>query len=192
MAGSSTRLFQFNQNYCQVIGIKSPKSNENLYKCKSIRFIFVIFETIFAIALLAFLLYDAESMGEYGITFHIFNTAIAVVFFYFIMISKMNDILLFTENCEKFIKKSKFNVFTNNSHFSFSFHFNATGENKAAAYQEFNVKIDRLCELLSLSVFSSILLLALFPLFYTGVSYCFLDLGSESFFSYPPTELVFH
>lgn len=58
-------------------------------------------------ALLAFLVYDAKSMGECGIIFF-FSIGVAEgLAAYFITLWKMDDILLFIKNCEEFIAKSK-------------------------------------------------------------------------------------
>lgn len=103
----SLKLFQFNQQFCQIIGIKLLESNEDQYRFKSIHFVFIIFETIFAMALFAFLLYDAESTAQYGIIFYSSITIISALSVYFLMVWKVKDILKFIEICEEFIGKSK-------------------------------------------------------------------------------------
>lgn len=104
MAGASIKLFQFNQKFCQTMGIKLSRSNKNRYVFEHV--IFVIFETLFAITLVAFLLYDAESMGEYGATFFTLITIMLAFVIYFVMVWKIQNIMKFTENCERFIEKS--------------------------------------------------------------------------------------
>lgn len=103
MAGGSVKLFQFNQKYCQSIGIELPNSNENRYTFSVI----LIFVTIFAMALFGYLVYGAQSMAEYGIVFFVLINNIFGTATYYITIWKMKDISKFTQNCEQFIEKSK-------------------------------------------------------------------------------------
>lgn len=110
MVSSTIKMFQFNQKFCQIIGIKLPKTNGNRYTFEPVHLIFVICLTLFAMTLLAFLVYDAKSMVEYGIIFLMLITIILTLVVYFITIWRMKDILKFTENCETFIERSKPNV----------------------------------------------------------------------------------
>lgn len=103
-------MFQFNQNFCQTIGIISSKSTENRWTIKSIQLIFVTFMILFEIALFGFLVNGAESMGEYGITCFMLNCTMMAFALYLIIISKMENILAFIINCEAFIEKSMWNV----------------------------------------------------------------------------------
>lgn len=107
MAGDSIKLFQFNQKYCQMVGIKAPKTIDNRNKLELKQLIFAIFAILFEIELLAFLVNDAESMGEYGITIYFLCTALLALFDHSMLIWTMEDILKFTEYCEAFIEKSK-------------------------------------------------------------------------------------
>lgn len=106
MAGKSIKLFQLNQKYCQALGMELPKSNEN--HCTLMYWIFVISQTVFGTALFAFLVYDAESMGEYGMTLIALIIIMAILVIYFTTILQMNEILDFIEQCEILIGKSKY------------------------------------------------------------------------------------
>lgn len=105
---SEIKLFQFNQKFCQMVGIGVRQMNKMCrYKVRAINTMFAISSVQFAMAALAFLLYDATSKGEYGAcTFANLNTIEAVVD-YFIMIWKAEEILKFIETCERFIEKSE-------------------------------------------------------------------------------------
>lgn len=67
-------------------------------------------------------------------------------------------------------------------------YFIATGVDKAIAYQELNVSIELICKWFCYFAYGSLVAIVLFPLIYTVVNYFVLNLGSESFFLYPPTE----
>lgn len=103
MVDGSIKFFQFNQIYCQTIGIEVTKS----FKSESKHLIFAISETIFTLALFGFLLYDAESIGEYGIIFFTLGCVVHATTFYIFMCCKIKDILKFIEHCETFCEKSK-------------------------------------------------------------------------------------
>lgn len=108
MAGPNTiKLFQFNQKFCQTIGIQPPQATQNRFEFNTINVIFIICMAQFAMALTAFTLYDANSMDAYGATFVALVCVIEGFGLYSLTIRKMEDILRFTEHCEQFIEKSK-------------------------------------------------------------------------------------
>lgn len=115
MAGGPVKLFEFNQTYCQAIGIESPEPNRNKFKAKHM--IYIIFETNFELALFGFLMYDAKSMGEYGVTFFAMISTANAVGLYFITFWKVEKISQFIEHFEAIIEKSKSNVVTKNVFF---------------------------------------------------------------------------
>lgn len=105
MAGGPIKLFQFNRKYCQAAGIVLP--NQNHFTFNSINLVVVICLVQLGLASVAFLLYDAQSMQEYGATFYGLSCIIEGFLAYFITIWKIKEIFEFTENCETFIGKSK-------------------------------------------------------------------------------------
>lgn len=108
MAGrNSIKLFQFNQKYCEAIGIFLPRSNYTRYKLIVLNLIFIFSSAEFAMTSAAFLVYDATSMGEYGITFLILIGIMKAVVDYYAILWKLADFFKFIESCEAFIGKSK-------------------------------------------------------------------------------------
>lgn len=63
-----------------------------------------------------------------------------------------------------------------------------TGDKQA--YEETNVKIDRLCQWFCCAMLATLASIVIFPLFYFGGSYYILNFGVKSFYLYPPTEFV--
>lgn len=109
--GNPIKLFQFNQRYCQTIGIKMPQSNPNSYKFNSIHLIFTICLAQLVMASATFMLNGAKSMGEYGLSFVTVICSVESMFVYLYTTWKWQDFLKFTEKCEALIKTSKLNFF---------------------------------------------------------------------------------
>lgn len=107
--GNSIKLFRFNQKYCQAIGIKLPQMKQNRHKFNAVNWSFVICATEFAMTLLGFLAYDASSMAEYSANFYTLICIINAIFDYLILVWKLEDVLKYIDNCEKFIEESKSN-----------------------------------------------------------------------------------
>lgn len=108
MAGSgSIKLFQFYQNYSQTVGIYESQTNRNRYNINLKRIIVIISSIQYEIALVAYMLYYATFMVEYGEGFTTLITIVKGNIDYFIFAWKMEDILEFIRNCETFIEKSK-------------------------------------------------------------------------------------
>lgn len=107
MATNSIKLFQFNQNFLQTVGIKFSKSNENRSKFEPMQLFLYGSLILLSMTSLAFLLYDAKSMVEYGIIFFTLLSAKFALVVYFMFIFKAEDNLKFTAICEKFIEKSE-------------------------------------------------------------------------------------
>lgn len=103
--GNSIKLFQFNQKYFQAIGIEL-KWTKNCHALKLINWIFIISLIQLAMVVGAFLMYDANSIGEYGIALILLVTIVETGIAYLNTIWKMEHILQFTENCEVFIENS--------------------------------------------------------------------------------------
>lgn len=107
MAGGSFQLFQFTQKYCQAIGIHVPKSNDNRSRFNSKNLVFVLCLAQYGMASVTSLVYNAKSMGEYGIVFLILIDIIDSAAAYFIIVWKLEDMLKFIGNCEGFVEKRK-------------------------------------------------------------------------------------
>lgn len=111
MAGGSIKLFAFYKKYNQVIGTdSSPPPNQNhqhqtLDAAKPI--IVAICLGQFFISTAAFVLFEAKTIYDYGITFFAILSMILTIFTYLIPFVQMRRILKFIENCEKFIEKSE-------------------------------------------------------------------------------------
>lgn len=185
---NSIKLFQFQKAFCQTMGIFVPQSNN--YKLNAIDSIVMISLGQLMIALMAYILYDAQSMGEYNAVFMVLNDIGAAYIVLFITNWKLADILTFIENCEVFSEQSELNQFGlvvvilyHNVHLSL-----LTGVHKTIAYQRLSVRLDQICEWLCLAGLATLVLVILFPITYTGVSYYILDLGIDSFLLYPPTK----
>lgn len=107
MVAESIKLFEFNQKYCQAIGIELQRSNRNRYSSNLKNAIFVFFVAQFAAAALAFMFYDAKTIGQYGVPFFALLWSIEALVAYFITIWKLKEFAEFTKYCEEFIEKSK-------------------------------------------------------------------------------------
>lgn len=73
------------------------------------KWIFAICLAQLAAASIAFLVYDANSMGEYCVAFFTLTTLLEAGVAYFITLGKLENIWLFIDSCEKFIEKSESN-----------------------------------------------------------------------------------
>lgn len=97
------KLFQFNQKFCQLIGIEI----QNGFTLNSKNVIIITCLVQLAMASTAFWLQDSTSMEEYGISFITLICVGKCLVDYFILIWKMGDISKFVENCEGLIATSK-------------------------------------------------------------------------------------
>lgn len=107
---NSIKLFRFNQKCSQTLGIYVSQSNSNRYTVNAKNVTFVISLTQFAIALAAFIVYDATSMGEYGVIFFELIGVIQAMVAYFNTLWELDSISQFTKTCEQFIEKSELAV----------------------------------------------------------------------------------
>lgn len=104
---NSIKLFQFFQRYCEAIGMEVPQSNENRFKLNAMSLFFIFSLIEYWIASAAFMLFDANSMSEYGMTFVILCCDGIVIIVYSVMIWQLKDISNYIEFCERFIEMSK-------------------------------------------------------------------------------------
>lgn len=110
MAGA-IKLFQFLRKCYQIIGIYPPETNQKNYPFNSKNIIFMIFFVQVLFSCSAFLLFNATSAYDYGLSFYMAATELLLLVYYPIIIFKMPDILTLIGNFEKFIEKSKWKHF---------------------------------------------------------------------------------
>lgn len=98
------KLFQRFQKFHQmrIIGISSFQANSNSRKTFGL-----IFFGQFTVTTVAFLVFDAKSLFDYGFGFFTVITAINFNIMYLIFIWEFENTYKFIGNCERFIEKSK-------------------------------------------------------------------------------------
>lgn len=110
MAGS-IKLFQFLQKCYQTIGIHPSQRNHKPLLINCTKWIFVICQTQLLFSTVAFFVFEAESMFEYGFGFFALIAIINGIVIYLILIWQSENIVEFIENCEDFIVESKCGTF---------------------------------------------------------------------------------
>lgn len=104
------KLFRFVQKVYQNIGIFPLKSNQSRRRRFSInlrKWLLIFCHAQLFITSAAYLLLEANSNIEYGMTFFICSTVALSMFVYSILVWQMRNILNFIENCEQFMGKSE-------------------------------------------------------------------------------------
>lgn len=101
------RLFSFLQKIYQNIGISPPQFNQNHnpFNLKNCLIPFCL--TQFLITSAAYLLFEANSMIEYGRTSFTCTTLVFCSVIYSMLFWQMETILNYIGNCEEFIEKSE-------------------------------------------------------------------------------------
>lgn len=108
MAGANRiKLFKFIQKANREIGIHPSHSNQISRRINSKVWFIILCHADFFISSAANLVFEANSMIEYGIACYTCSTAVFSVATYLISFWQMENILKFIENCERFIEKSK-------------------------------------------------------------------------------------
>lgn len=111
MATSSIKLFQFVRKFDQIFG--HPCQLNQKKQCSSnssAKTIFVISCAQYMFATFAFLVFEAETMFDYGFVFFALVTIANSFAVYLIFVWQSENTLILIENCERFIGKSKFSV----------------------------------------------------------------------------------
>lgn len=106
MAGS-IKLFQFYQECHQIIGIHPSQSNQRQSTSNWKNTVTLIAFGLMMPTTAAFIIFDAESMFQYGSAFFLLICIIAFGIFYLIFIQSREITYKFIVTCEKFIEKSK-------------------------------------------------------------------------------------
>lgn len=103
----SIKLFQFLQKFHQIIGIYPHQSNQKQRSTNWTKIVFLISFTEFLFTTIAFLLFEAKSMFDYGLVFYLLVSLINDSATYLILIWQSKNTLKFIENCVGFIEKSE-------------------------------------------------------------------------------------
>lgn len=103
----SIKLFQYYQKFNQAVGIYSRQSDQNSNSINSKNVILIVSIAQFFVSSTAFLLFDAKSILDYGISVSALLVEISVTVYMLILIYQMEKTLKFIENCEQFLEKSK-------------------------------------------------------------------------------------
>lgn len=104
---SSIKIFQFVQKLHQIIGIHIPHLNQKQHPTIPTRMIFLICLIQMVITAMAFLLFEATSMFEYGLGTFVVVAMINGIVIYLTLIWQLQNTFKFIENCEEFVEKSK-------------------------------------------------------------------------------------
>lgn len=104
MAGS-IQLFQSVKKYSQTLGIY-PDSQLNLFNFRNLFAIFCFF--VNCISALAFFLFKANTILEYGVAFYSVISQLYIFYILFVQMWQMSNILKLIARFEKFIEKSKY------------------------------------------------------------------------------------
>lgn len=110
LIGSKMILFQLVRKYFKRMGIYLQRPNQ---RNSSINCITFIYFTAFAQAIIssaAFILFEAETVVEYGFTFYVLTIACVASAAISIVHWNVGNIIAFVESFEAFIEKSKFNL----------------------------------------------------------------------------------
>lgn len=100
------KLFQFAQQCHQIIGIHPYLPNQKYLSANSTRAIILTASTQLFFTTAAFILFEAESMFDYGFSFSMAIAGANGIAVYIIFIRQSENTLKFIGNCEGFIEKS--------------------------------------------------------------------------------------
>lgn len=105
MAGSK-KLFQFVQKLFKILGIRPPQKNETLsFNSRNLFFLFCYAQLF--LSMIAFFLFKAKTMLEYGSSFFMFITQFIIALFFLILMWRITNILKLIAEFEQFIEKSE-------------------------------------------------------------------------------------
>lgn len=112
MAGCDTiKLFKFVQKIYQFIGISPSKFKERSRRGRIINaknWFIIGCHVQYFLSTVAYLLFEANSMIEYGMVFYTCTTVPLSLVLYLILIWTMESFSNYIENCERFIEKSEY------------------------------------------------------------------------------------
>lgn len=106
MAGS-IKLFQLFQKFHQTLGIYPTQVNQKHHLIISRRAIFLIGSTQYILSTAGYLVFEAQSMFEYGFGYFMSSTTLNGIIIHILLAWQLENTLKFIETCEGFIEKSK-------------------------------------------------------------------------------------
>lgn len=108
--GGTIKLFRFIQKTYKYIGIYPPKPNDIRSPIILKNWLVLLCEAQFFISSIAFLMFEANSMIEFGMASFMSATVLLCSVLYLVLFWEMKNILDFIGNCERFIEKSEFQI----------------------------------------------------------------------------------
>lgn len=111
--GRTIKLFKFIQKSFQGIGIYPPQLNQTHNPINPTFWLNLFCHAQFFVSSTAYLLFEADSMIEYGLVFFIDATVIGCFIFYLISFWETKAIFNYIENCERFVEKSEYTAVCN-------------------------------------------------------------------------------
>ena len=117
------KLFENVRTYFEVLGFYSVQTNQVLpFNIRNV--LMPLSVLIMLISTIVFLLFKADIMVGYAISFFLGISLTTALIVYFIFMLKMSKIIEFIEKCERFVGKSKWATdMLSNSHFPKKNHF---------------------------------------------------------------------
>lgn len=103
---NSIKLFQFLQKSYKTLGICPSQDHEGLaFNTRNVIFLFCYAQMFLSV--LAFFIFKADTMLEYGNSFFMFETQFYIAMDFLVLMWRITNILELIEEFEEFIEKSK-------------------------------------------------------------------------------------
>lgn len=100
---TSIKFFHFFQKCHKIIGIYPCQSIPKQHSINPIQIIFLICAFLHILVIVAYLVFEAKSIFDYGFAFFSLIAVVDIVFVYLILIWQLQNTLQFIRNCEDFI-----------------------------------------------------------------------------------------
>lgn len=104
---SPLKLFQVVKTILRIIGIYSSEPNPKQCSVNARNTIFLICNAQITFTTFAFLLFEADSLFDYGFGFFASISLINCTVIYLLFMGRYENTMNFIETCEKFVEKSK-------------------------------------------------------------------------------------
>lgn len=184
------KLFQYVQNFYQTLGIHPPIQSYQTFSLNRRNLFFLSCSVLTFILSTAYLLFDAQSIQDFGIPFCASVIILSGFFIYIVQIWRNAEIFQLIEHFEKFIEQSKStkncSTFSENEILSIIMINFSIGLDRTL-YAALNERIERISKLVYFCLTYLSAPGALLPPFALSVvNYFVYDLGDESFYlTYP-------